>query len=141
MSVTRPTSADLDAVHLAGDEVHNARNSVRTVSCRCAAGQDINTLQRNCRNLANIRSLRLSTAGLHTAAIDKNQSSVGSHTTQIDRGGTGRAVGDVRILARLNRRQAVHYLLDVDEAEVGNFFCIDHGHRAGSTKAINGGDT
>ena len=81
MAIARPTSTNLNAVHLARHKVHNTRNRVATIGSRCTTGQNINAIERNSRDLANVRGNDLRATRLHTAAVNEHQRSVSAKTT------------------------------------------------------------
>ena len=99
------------------DEVDDARNRVRAIGRRGAAGQHFDALHDRRRDDVDIgRTARRRRTRSQAATIDQHQGALGTKAAKIDRGGAIGAVRNGRILRREDRRQRVEQILNLGRA-------------------------
>ena len=103
-----------------GDEVHDARDGVRTVHGRRTAGEHFDALDQLGRDLVEVSGRAADTAVGHAATVDEHQGARGAEATQVDRGSTRGAVGDRGVLRGESLRQLVDEVLDAGHALRGD---------------------
>src|SRR3546814_17635785 len=80
MLIEAVLTIDADAVEiLAQDEIHHARNRVRSVNRRCAAGHDVDALDRRRRPAIHADRLRRQ----HPLAVDEDEHTVRTEIAKI----------------------------------------------------------
>ena len=96
------------------DEVDDARDRVRTVHRRCAAGQDFGAPDQRRRNDVKVGGLvrAVRVARHEAAAVDENQRALRAEVAKVDFGGTRRAVRNARRLRGADGRQLVEDVFD-----------------------------
>ena len=87
------------------DEVDDARNGVRTVHGRCAAGQNVNAVDELAGDEVEVSCRVVRRAVRHALAVDQDQRAGRAEVTQRDRRGTRGAVGNRRVLRSESLRQ------------------------------------
>src|SRR3546814_8719441 len=80
MLIEAVLTIDADAVEiLAQDEIHHARNRVRSVNRRCAAGHDVDALDQRRRHEIHVDRLRRQ----HPLAVDEDEHTVRTEIAKI----------------------------------------------------------
>ena len=94
-------------------EVHDARDRVRAVHRRRAAGQDVDGLDELGRDLVDVRrAVAARVAGAEAPAVDQHQGALRTEVAQVDLRRAVRAVGKRRTLRREHLRQLVQHVLN-----------------------------
>ena len=114
------------------DEVDDAADRVRTVDGRGAAGQDFDALDHGGRDLVQV-GRRVGDAAVRQATtVDEDEGAGRAEAAQVDRCGTRRAVGDVRVLRSECLRQLVDQVFNARDALRGDVGAGDLRHGAGA---------
>ena len=121
------------------DEVNDTGNGVRTIDRRSAAGENLDPLDQGRGDEVNVRRDENGVAGLQALAVDQNEGAARAEAPQVDRRGSGGAVGQILALASENLRQVVDEVFDVDRALKLDLAVVDRGDRADAGQ-VPGGD-
>src|SRR5690606_33781567 len=122
----------------AHDDVDHARDRVRTVDGRGAAGQDLDALDGRGRDRVEVHRVRLAVVGQRVvggaAAVDQHQLVTRAEATQVEEAGVrGEAVLGQLVLHRTGELgQGVQRVVDGAEALLLKVLGGDDGHRGGA---------
>ena len=112
-----------------GDEVNHTADSVGTVQGRRAIAQNFDTLNRGQRNHVQVDGLTVNRIGGKAAAVQQNQSTVGTDTAHVCEGRTASAGADylAGALLLLDHAQLAHHLFDRSDALLDQVVHLDNG--------------
>src|SRR5690606_2531748 len=112
------------------DEVDDARDRVRTVNGRTAAGHHVHALDQSRRNSVEVNNLLLVVSNV-AAAIDQNQRAGFTQTTQVNGGNAVAGVIGSAGQRRNHLRQFIQHIFHVGCAGEAEFLGADNRNRAG----------
>ena len=112
-------------------EVDDARDRVRAVNRRCAAGQHFDAVDQGVGDHVDVGGAATAwVAGAQTQAIDEHQRALGIQAAQVHGRRAARTVDDGRTLRRKHLRQLVEQVLDPGDARLLNLQGRYEGHGA-----------
>ena len=118
------------------EEIDHAGHGVGAVGRRSAAGEYFDVPDQRAGNLVDVgadAALNGRTGG-QAAAVDQHQRTFRAQVTQVQRRGTGGAVGLAGILLGIDLRQGPHHVFHSNRTLVEQFLGVDLGYRAGADK-------
>ena len=127
--------AELDALEVVlEDEVQRARDGVRAINGRGAAGDDVDPLQEGGRDARDVDDA-VDVVGGDALAVDQDQVAVGAEAPQVDRRHAGGAVVDRVAVAGLGDGQVADDLFDFSGLLQADFLGAQGLDRAGRHQA------
>ena len=115
-------------------EVDDARDGVRAVDRRSAAGQHVDAVDGESGDEVDVGDRRARIARHQAAAVDQHEGAPRAEAAQVDRRGAGGAVRDVRALGSEGLRQGVDDVFGAGRALQLDLSVVEDGDRAGRSE-------
>ena len=135
--IDAPGAVEFDALEvLAHDEVHNARESVRTVGRRSAAGLNFHMVDQCGRDLVHVRNRNDRIARRHALAVDQDQGALRAEIAKVNGRRARRGIAREVRLTGIDGRQIVQQRADIGRAFELQFLLANGRHRRTGIEAL-----